>query len=166
MEYYKKISVSERLPSESNLNYLTVSEKGIETARFFNGTKFESAHYDGEITHWLEKVEDNTLISDGYHTFLELYEFRKIYNATLFNEWHLTGQYNVHKSERHHDGELCFGGGWFVVVALLPTGQITNHYKMEDWDLFRIPAKDKALFEFDGHTPSDVLKRLESLQMI
>ncbi len=29
------------------------------------------------------KVED---CSDGYHTFKELYEFRKQYNATLFNE--------------------------------------------------------------------------------
>ncbi len=26
-------------------------------------------------------------LSDGYHTFNELYEFRKMYNAALFNEW-------------------------------------------------------------------------------
>jgi len=26
-------------------------------------------------------------ISDGYHTFAELYEFRKMYNVVLFNEW-------------------------------------------------------------------------------
>lgn len=26
-------------------------------------------------------------LSDGYHTFDELYEFRKMYNAALFNEW-------------------------------------------------------------------------------
>jgi hypothetical protein len=25
-------------------------------------------------------------VSDGFHTFDELYEFRKIYNAALFNE--------------------------------------------------------------------------------
>lgn len=25
--------------------------------------------------------------SDGYHTFNELYEFRMIYNAALFNDW-------------------------------------------------------------------------------
>ena len=33
----------------------------------------------------LFKVTGNT--SDGYHTFNELYEFRKVFNAALFNEW-------------------------------------------------------------------------------
>lgn len=118
-------------------------------------------------------------ISDGYHSFKELYEFRKVYNAALFNEWaknylkHLeevkegwcllvpiSPKYDVHKSWRHHDGELCFGGGWFIVVAILPSGQISNHYKAEDWDLFKIPEAEKAKYEFDGHTSEDVLKRL------
>jgi hypothetical protein len=31
-------------------------------------------------------------------------------------------------------------------------GQITNHYKLEDWDLFKIPETEKALVKFDGHT--------------
>jgi hypothetical protein len=102
-------------------------------------------------------------ISDGYHTFNELYEFRKMYNAALFNEWYQAGKYYVHKSIRHHDGEKCFGGGWFIVVAVLPSGQISNHYKMCDWDLFRCLATEKALFEFDGHTNQDVLNRLKSI---
>ena len=103
--------------------------------------------------------------SDGYHTFNELYEFRKTYNAALFNEWAKFDipQYNVHKSIRHHDGEYCFGGGWFIVVAILPTGQISNHYELKDWDLFKVPAKDRALFEFDGHTSADVVARLNAL---
>jgi hypothetical protein len=111
--------------------------------------------------------------SDGYHTFNELYEFRKAYNAALFNEWadadicnedgSWENKYNVHKSIRHHDGEYCFGGGWFIVIAMLPTGQISNHYELKDWDLFKIPAKDRALFEFDGHTSADVITRLKAL---
>lgn len=115
-----------------------------------------------------ESVTEDT--SDGYHTFKELYEFRKVYNAALFNEWGkiYTGKfeqqkYDVHKSWRHNDGELCFGGGWFIVVAVLPTGQISNHYKAEDWDLFKIPEAPKAKYEFDGHTPADVISRLTSL---
>lgn len=40
----------------------------------------------------------------------------------------LEGKYEVHKSYRHADGELCFGGGWFIVMANLPTGQVSNHY--------------------------------------
>jgi hypothetical protein len=127
-------------------------------------------------------IKENN-ISDGYHTFNELYEFRKMYNAVLFNEWgnpnttvrfldnkqfdgvgSSTGvRYNVHKSWKHNDGELCFGGGWFIVSAMLPTGLISNHYKAEDWDLFKVPEVEKALYKFDGHTGNDVLNRLKAL---
>ena len=111
-------------------------------------------------------------LSDGYHTFEELYEFRKVYNAALFNEWAYSGitkkvvpypKYDVHKSWKHNDGELCFGGGWFIVVAVLPTGQISNHYKAEDWDLFKIPHYETAKYPFDGHTSHQVLERLKAL---
>jgi hypothetical protein len=101
--------------------------------------------------------------SDGYHTFNELYEFRKIYNAALFNEWAACKVHDVHKSWKHYDGELCFGGGWFIVVAMLPTGQISNHYEARDWDLFNIPETEKAKYPFDGHTSTDVLARLKGL---
>lgn len=102
-------------------------------------------------------------LSDGYHTYRELYEFRKVYNAALFNEWSESGKYEVHKSIKHYDGEQCFGGGWFIVVALLPGGQISNHYKMEDWDLFRVPVSPAAMFEYDGHDGADVLERLKAI---
>lgn len=118
--------------------------------------------------------------SDGYHTFDELYEFRKIYNAVLFNEWgqHSNGsigsdldtlikpKYDLHKSWKHNDGELCFGGGWFIVVAILPSGQISNHYEAKDWDLFKVPIVEKAKCEFDGHTSADVIVRLKSLIIV
>ena len=110
-----------------------------------------------------EKLKVTGETSDGYHTFNELYEFRKVYNATLFNEWAAQGKYGVHKSMKHHDGELCFGGGWFIVVAVLPSGQISNHYEMSDWGLFDVPSFDKAQYEFDGHTAHDVVVRLQSL---
>ena len=105
-------------------------------------------------------IDGNT--SDGYHTFNELYEFRKAYNIALFNEWAANGKCSVHKSWRHNDGELCFGGGWFIVVAVLPQGQISNHYEAKDWDLFHIQETGKALFEFDGHTGANVIERLKS----
>ena len=101
--------------------------------------------------------------SDGYHTFDELYDFRKIYNAALFNEWFRQGKYDVHKSKKHNDGELCFGGGWFIVVAILPDGQISNHYENSDWDLFICDDVDKAKYPFDGHSPQDVLKRIKNI---
>lgn len=116
---------------------------------------------------------DISKISDGYHSFEELYEFRKAYNAALFNVLandvyggyggSNLNPYGVHKSWRHNDGELCFGGGWFIVVATLPGGQISNHYKAGDWDLFQIPEEPTAKHPFDGHTGKDVIERLKSL---
>lgn len=102
-------------------------------------------------------------LSDRYHTFDELYEFRKQFNAALFNEWALQDKYEVHKSYRHYDKELCFGGGWFIVIAILPSGQISNHYKIKDWNLFKCREVNKAKYPFDGHTPQDVLNRLDFL---
>ena len=99
-------------------------------------------------------------VSDGYHTFDELYEFRKQYNAALFNEWAKQNKFYVHKSKRHNDGEECFGGGWFIVIAKLPYGQISNHYEMKDWELFKIPEENTAMLNYDGHTGLDVLDRL------
>jgi hypothetical protein len=69
----------------------------------------------------------------------------------------------VHKSHKHSDGELCFGGGWFVVVAELPTGQVTNHYENKYWNDFQIPEKVVAN-TYDGHTPKEALNRIATLQ--
>lgn len=103
------------------------------------------------------KIDENT--SDGYHTFKELYAYRKVYNALLFNEWAKQMKYDVHKSKRHHDGEECFGGGWFVVVAQLPTGQVSNHYELQDWSLFNVPERERGA-EWDGHTSQEALERM------
>ena len=107
-----------------------------------------------------QKVIDDELCnsgeaSDGYHTFNELYDFRREYNAALVN----SGVWKSHKSYRHHDGELCFGGGWFIVMIDTPFGQISNHYENKYWDEFHCEEKEVA-DEWDGHTEKDVLNRL------
>ena len=93
----------------------------------------------------------------------ELYDFRLVLNALLFNEWAETRKYEVYKSQRHHDGEPCFDGEWFIVVAILPSGQVTNHYHIKYWDYFKIPSYPKVKDEFDGHTSSVVLLRYEKV---
>jgi hypothetical protein len=97
--------------------------------------------------------------SDGFHTFNELYEFRLLYNAALFREWYFMGLYDVHKSLRHHDGEIIFGGDYFIVVAQLPTGQISNHYPLKDFNLFPVRYAYTSA-KWDGHTAADVAQRL------
>ena len=83
-------------------------------------------------------------ISDGYHTFNELYRYRMLYNAAFFNELAKKGDIKICKSHKHYDGEECFGGLWFIVMAELPTGQISNHYENRYWELFNIPELDRA----------------------
>lgn len=122
---------------------------------------------DGERS-WMPKdkfkntyVDSIDKISDGYHTFGELYRYRMLYNAALFNTFAANETVPVYKSYKHSDGEDCFGGKWFIVVANLPTGQISNHYENRYWDLFKVPELSRAP-EYDGHTPAEAADRLES----
>lgn len=113
-----------------------------------------------DVFNLLYKEGDIGEVSDGYHTFNELYDFRMIYNAGFFNFLHKEGKVKVIKSRKHHDGHDCFGGGWFIVQAELPTGQISNHYEDKYWDMFKIPEMEIGL-EYDGHSPDDVRSRLK-----
>lgn len=100
-------------------------------------------------------------VSYGHHTFNELYRYRMLYNAAFFNLLARNGQVEVCKSRRHSDGEKCFGSDdWFIVMAMLPTGQVSNHYESKYWDLFDVPERETS-FEYDGHTPNEAADRLE-----
>jgi hypothetical protein len=68
----------------------------------------------------------------------------------------------VCKSWWHSDGSLAFGGDWFIVVATLPTGQISNHYEAKHWGLFDIPDVPRPP-AYDGHTPAMALARLREM---
>lgn len=112
-----------------------------------------------QINEEIVKLDSTELVSDGFHTFKELYDFRLVYNAAWFNLLQ-NQKIEVYKSKKHLDGQLCFGGGWFIVIANLPNGQISNHYSLEFWDYFKIPEVHIP-DEYDGHTSQDVLKRIK-----
>lgn len=101
-------------------------------------------------------------VSDGYHTFDELYHYRALYNAAFFNEYYVNYG-KVLKSRKHSDGKFCFDadGEWFIVMVELPTGQISNHYHADYWDLFQVEEQETA-DEWDGHTPQQAAERLEA----
>ena len=148
------------ISDNTNLRFATKEEE----QKLFNAITVNGYKWNAN-TKALEKlpkpIEDKGNISDGYHTFNELYEYRLLYNASMFNELAKQGLYDVHKSKKHSDGTIPFGDeNWFIVQAELPTGQISNHYEMKDWELFDIPEKEKAN-HYDGHTPQDVAKRLK-----
>jgi len=103
---------------------------------------------------------DNSIID-------ELYDFRMAYHSLLVNEWAKQHLYDVHKSFFHHDGERCFGDeNYFIVVAMLPTGQVSNHYHKDYWDLFQCPEVPAAKYPWDSHTSKDVITRLIDLNRL
>lgn len=105
--------------------------------------------------------EERDLISDGYHTFGELYHYRALYNAALANVLAAHSIGNVYKSWKHSDGKPCFEKGeYFIVSITLPDGPITNHYQAEYWNHFTCAEREMAE-AWDGHTPADAAKRLE-----
>lgn len=94
-------------------------------------------------------------LSDGYHTFNGLYRQRLILFATLVK----TYKDRAWKSYRHEDGELCFGGGWFIVGIDTPEGSYTYHYENKDFDLFDCEELPVGK-HWDGHTEDDVTRLL------
>lgn len=96
-------------------------------------------------------VNDIGDVSDGFHTFNQLYHQRAMLFAALVN----LNQHISWKTRRHEDGELCFGGGWFLVTIDTPDGAYGYHYEDKYWDLFRCKELERAK-HWDGYTEEDV----------
>ncbi|MCW6664541.1 hypothetical protein NHG32_02480 [Aerococcaceae bacterium NML191219] len=92
-------------------------------------------------------------LSDGYHTFNELYFHRMILFAVICN----LNQDKAWKSKLHADGTMF--ENYFIVGVETPQGQFTYHYHMEHWNHFDVMEVDYAP-EWDGHMPKDVVRLL------
>lgn len=103
---------------------------------------------------------DDIEVKDEYHSMHDLYRHRMALNIALFNLWGKLG-INVMKSRLHYDGTM-FDGDYFIVMAVLPIGQISYHYHVKHWDKFNIPIVLRTP-KWDGHTSLDVLDRLEKI---
>lgn len=99
-------------------------------------------------------------VSDGYHTFGELYDHRRALTAVLAAAAAEAG--DSWRSKAHHpDDNPMFDGGYFIVGIELPTDvAITYHYKLEHWDDFAaVPELEHAPL-WDGASPADTVTRL------
>ena len=101
---------------------------------------------------------DTNNISDGCHTFGELYDHRAKLFSIICNQDFI--RENAWKSRLHDDGTMF--DGYFIVGINTPKGQATYHYEMKYWDYFHIKELDKAP-KWDGHTPREAIERLLSL---
>lgn len=95
-------------------------------------------------------------ISDGVHTFDELYDHRCLLFLMAMNA-NPTGSWF---SEKHSDGESWTG--WFLCGVDLPTGRITYHLPDKMLHLARSTGAEELEFgePWDGHTSEDVLIRI------
>lgn len=100
-------------------------------------------------------VDDISDLSDGYHTFRQLYYQRMMLFAAIVKQNHD----KAWKSLRHADGELCFGGGWFIVGIDTPEGSYTYHYEDTYFRLFDCEELERGK-KWDGHTEKDVTRLL------
>lgn len=93
-------------------------------------------------------------VSDGYHTFDELYHHRAVLFSFIVNS-HPDLSF---KSHMHHDGTMY--ENMFIVGINTPYGQVTYHYDSNPyWNYFHCPVLEYAP-EWDGHTPSEAIERL------
>lgn len=96
-------------------------------------------------------------LSDGYHTFNELYQHRAILFSVICNmipdkAW---------KSKLHDTGDMF--EGMFIVGIETPDGQATYHYDVNPyWNIFKVKELEKAP-KWDGHTPTDAINRIAKL---
>ena len=97
-------------------------------------------------------------LSDGYHTFNELYHHR----ALLFASICLTSmKHFAWKSLQHSDPNDKMYDGMFIVGVTTPFGQATYHYNIDPyWEIFKdVPELERAPV-YDGHTPSEAIERI------
>lgn len=99
-------------------------------------------------------------VSDGYHTFNELYEHRfALFMALMKSHPRLSWM-----SLLHDDGSSF--EGWFVAGMHLPSGDITYHLPKYKWDYLKtigiLVLKNAP--KWDGHSSTDVIHRLEQFE--
>ena len=114
-------------------------------------------------------------VSDTYHTFGELYDHRITLWIALCKLQARTNKRpgaadptddytHVWRSQRHSDGELAYGGDWFVLgIGITPGKQITYHLPLSRWDDCGFAHTLDQAPTFDEHTSTDALRRITTL---
>lgn len=101
------------------------------------------------------KIIDND-ISDGYHTFSELYEHRCLLYLALIQNVESCNRYVV---EEHYDG-------WDLIVWTVEAvndSQISYHVPIKYRHLYtNVQRRHKDEYQYDGHTSDGVLETLSS----
>lgn len=122
----------------------------------------------------LQSIENEVEISDGYHTFDELYDHRITLYIALCRSINfrnevfksqgtvMTGEYAVWRSKKHSDGYM-FDNQFILGIGKEKGKQMTYHLPYDRWDEVSFAQTLDIAPEFDGHTSQDVLERIKNL---
>lgn len=141
-----------------NMAIETITEVAKENG-ITNVMLFEKGFVLDAVRNELKRRETPGEISDGYHTFNELYDHR----CTLFAMICADHQDNAWKSLKHHDGTMY--QDMFVCGIITPYGQANYHMNVEPyWNMIQVKELPNAP-EWDGHTPKMALERIAQMVM-
>lgn len=124
-----------------------------------------------ETLHKVIFAEGNELeVSDGYHTFDELYDHRITLFIALAARIRMQslgtdaaeGHSRVWRSMLHSDGTM-FEGEFIMGIGKEKGEQITYHIPVDRWEETGFAETLVNAPEWDGHTPADVLTRLKGV---
>lgn len=100
---------------------------------------------------------DVSEVSDGYHTFAELYDHRYL----LFVNLALCHRDQAFKTRLNQNGEAW--EGWFILGINTQWGQVSYHVPDSMWGFLDGVPEVGQNSGYDGHTSQDVINRLRLL---
>lgn len=104
--------------------------------------------------------EDKGTLSDGYHTFNELYDHRNCLFVALSNLFTDSAFKDTWKSKNGADGISC-GEDWFIAGI---DDKITYHLPKRLWDELRCKEVERS--KWDGHDSKKVVERLKGIERL
>lgn len=138
-------------------------EKGIISEQdglaIHEGTKGFSFDQINDINKDIQSLPANKrgFVSDGYHTFNEIYDHRCV-NFIAMCKLLCLGPHTPWVSRKDSEGKEM--GEWFLLGIPAEEGQISYHIPMKFWTLCKFADYLDKAPAFDGHTSEDVLNRL------
>lgn len=110
-----------------------------------------------QINQIISSVDDKSLISDGSHTFDELYYHRMVLFSIICNQ----NKKVAWKSWKHDDDTMF--DDYFIVGITTPEGDYSYHYHKDHWGKFNVKQLLNAP-AWDGHEPKDIVRLFSLLE--
>ena len=104
-------------------------------------------------------------ISDGYHTFNDLYAHRRELFFALCRS--ISPTELVWRSRLHNEADSKMYDGMFIMgINKEPAKQITYHFDLQYWNEANFAKTFEKAPKWDGHTAEDVLLRIKLLKIL